>query len=526
MAKPAWCWPATVWRRISQVLFFALILALFFRTDYTGSDELNQGVNLLFRLDPLLALSVALAAKTLSVLFLPAALIVLLTLILGRFFCGWFCPMGSLIDWSRRLTGASGGSPGPGQRQWKYALLLFLLAASLSGLPLSGYLDPFSLLIRGLTFAVQPAMDYAASTFFTWTYQSAPSWLNYLTEPVYGLLKTSVLPFSAKVYTLSLLSLLLLMAVLGLSVVESRFFCRKVCPLGALLASLAHFSLLRLSGGSPGCGACQLCRNRCRMGAIANDRAIASAECILCLDCVSECPRSRIQYAWAGLTPTAHPPNLSRRAMISSIAAGTLIPLALPARPLARHPEPTLIRPPGALAEPLFLAQCVRCGECMKVCIGNALHAAWLEAGLEGVFSPRLVARIGYCEFNCTLCGQVCPTGAIQRQTKDAKQQWRLGVAAFDTSRCLPYAAATPCIVCEEHCPTPKKAIQYREVLVQTSEGQPVTMRQPYVATELCIGCGICENKCPLPGEAAIRVTAAGESRHADRSQQASGYGQ
>ena len=161
----------------------------------------------------------------------------------------------------------------------------------------------------------------------------------------------------------------------------------------------------------------------------------------------------------------------------------------------------------------------------MKVCIGNALHAAWLEAGLEGVFSPRLIGRIGYCEFNCTLCGQVCPTGAIQDQTKEEKQRWRMGLAVFDTSRCLPFAEATPCIVCEEHCPTPKKAIQYREVVVKNKQGQPITLRQPYVVADLCIGCGICENKCPLPGAAAIRITAAGESRHGDRGGK-DGYGQ
>lgn len=514
MARPPWRLSPSPWRRCSQVLFFTCVLILFFRTDYTGSDELNQCVNLLFRLDPFLALSVTLAIKTFSFLFLPAGIVVLLTLIFGRFFCGWVCPMGSLIDWSRRLTGATGSAPEPGQRQWKYALLLFLLTASLFGLPLAGYLDPFSLLIRGLTFAVQPAMDHAATTLFTWTYQSAPDGINSLTEPVYHLLKKLVLPFSPKVFTLSLVSLVLLMLVLGFSALESRFFCRKVCPLGALLASLAHFSLMRLSGGSPDCGTCQHCRTHCRMGAIDHDRAIDSAECVLCLDCLSQCPRSRIHYSLAGFAPQGHPPNLSRRAVISSIAAGALAPLALPARPLARHPEPALIRPPGALAEPLFLARCVRCGECMKVCIGNALHAAWLEAGFEGLFSPRLIGRIGYCEFNCTLCGQVCPTGALQRLTKEEKQQRSIGRAFFDTTRCLPYASATPCIVCEEHCPTPQKAIQYREVVVKNNQGQPISLRQPFVVDELCIGCGICEYKCPLQGKAAIRVTSAGETRH------------
>jgi formate hydrogenlyase subunit 6/NADH:ubiquinone oxidoreductase subunit I len=151
----------------------------------------------------------------------------------------------------------------------------------------------------------------------------------------------------------------------------------------------------------------------------------------------------------------------------------------------------------------------------MKVCIGNALHASWLEAGLEGLFTPRLIGRIGYCEYNCTLCGQVCPTGALQKMSKTEKQAIVIGRAHFDKNRCLPYASGIPCIVCEEHCPTPDKAIKFREVEVDNSRGERVKVRQPYVIDHLCIGCGICENKCPLNGAAAVLVTSAGESRHA-----------
>jgi formate hydrogenlyase subunit 6/NADH:ubiquinone oxidoreductase subunit I len=151
----------------------------------------------------------------------------------------------------------------------------------------------------------------------------------------------------------------------------------------------------------------------------------------------------------------------------------------------------------------------------MKVCIGNALHATWLESGLEGVFTPRLIGRIGYCEYNCTLCGQVCPTGAISRLTRKEKQTTVIGRAHFDKNRCLPYAAGIPCMVCEEHCPTPDKAIQFREAETFNSKGKLVRVRQPYVVEERCIGCGICENRCPIGGTAAVLVTAEGESRHA-----------
>ena len=145
------------------------------------------------------------------------------------------------------------------------------------------------------------------------------------------------------------------------------------------------------------------------------------------------------------------------------------------------------------------------------------MHPVLLEAGIEGIFSPRLVARTGYCEFNCTLCGQVCPTGAIRELTRAEKHPNKIGNARFDTDRCLPDAKGIPCIVCEEDCPTPDKAIKFRTVvMVDDLTGQHQEIRQPFVVDELCIGCGICETKCPLPGRAAVFVTSDGEMRNPD----------
>jgi polyferredoxin len=521
---------AQVFRRAGQCFFLILFLFLFIKTDYAGRDELPQSVNLLFRIDPFLALASMLAARMLLAVMFPSLVTVALTFLFGRFFCGWICPMGTLIDGSHRLLGGRGRGNGPGQRQWKYYLLFFLLASSLCGLPAAGYADPFSLLVRGLALAVHPALGYGATSFFTWTYQHLPTWLNAFTEPVYAVLKAHVLPFADKVYGLSVFSFLLLLAVLGLGAVERRFFCRKLCPLGALLSLVSRFSAFSLTREGEGCGKCRQCSGICRMGAIDEERAVDTGECTLCLDCLDSCPRAHFGYGIrrrAAAKPAAAKPaavGLSRRAVLSSLAAGVLLPLTLPVRPLARNADPRLIRPPGALAEADFLGRCVRCGECMKVCIGNALQPVWLEAGLEGIFTPRLVGRIGYCEYNCTLCGQVCPTGAIKKLTKAEKQTTVIGRAYFDKNRCLPYAAGTPCIVCEEHCPTPEKAIQFRELAVIDARGRQVVVRQPFIVKELCIGCGICENKCPLTGGAAVMVTAEGESRGSGGSFTQDGY--
>ena len=166
-----------------------------------------------------------------------------------------------------------------------------------------------------------------------------------------------------------------------------------------------------------------------------------------------------------------------------------------------------LIRPPGASDERVFLEKCVRCGECMKVCVTNGLHPTLWESGLEGVFTPRLVPRIGYCEYNCTLCGQVCPSGALPELTLEQKHETVLGTAFFDRNRCIPWAENRTCAVCEENCPVPDKSIILRpENVIDPITGESVVIQRPHVVIERCVGCGMCESKCPLPGESAVRV--------------------
>jgi len=93
------------------------------------------------------------------------------------------------------------------------------------------------------------------------------------------------------------------------------------------------------------------------------------------------------------------------------------------------------------------------------------------------------------------------------------KMKVKIGLAMIDKGRCLPYAHATPCIVCEEVCPTPKKAVWFEKATVKDRQGRETVIQQPRVDLELCIGCGICEAKCPVKSSPAIYVTNVGESR-------------
>ena len=151
----------------------------------------------------------------------------------------------------------------------------------------------------------------------------------------------------------------------------------------------------------------------------------------------------------------------------------------------------------------------------MKVCITNGLQPSFIEAGLAGIWTPVLIPRIGYCEYRCTLCGQVCPTEAIRKLDLLKKQEIKIGSAMIDRGRCLPYAQSIPCLVCEEVCPTSKKAIWMELASVRGRDGE-VVLKQPRVDLALCVGCGICETRCPIAGKPAIYVISAGESRSRD----------
>jgi formate hydrogenlyase subunit 6/NADH:ubiquinone oxidoreductase subunit I len=143
----------------------------------------------------------------------------------------------------------------------------------------------------------------------------------------------------------------------------------------------------------------------------------------------------------------------------------------------------------------------------MKACPTSGLQPTLGEAGLEGLLTPVLKSRLGYCDYACTACGQVCPSGAIPPLPLERKRAQVLGVAVIDRDRCLPWAAATPCIVCQEMCPVPDKAVVLQpEREVVSAGGGTVRLARPEMVASRCIGCGICEYKCPLEGRAAIVI--------------------
>jgi ferredoxin len=499
-------------RRCTQGLFLLVFLLLFLQTEQKGADHLGYPVKLFLDLDPLLALSTLLSAHALAAGFALSLALAALTAVLGRVFCGWACPLGTLHNLAGSLRRWRGPQRVRGWFRAKYLLLVFLLAGSAVGLQLTGLFDPLSLLARHLALGPYPALNYAANSAMDAVYRADLKALTLAAEALFGLLKRTVLAFQQPHFSQGALLTALLLAILALNLSERRFWCRYLCPLGALLGLLGRRALLRRETAE-GCNACGACDRECQGGLPASrESGWASTECLYCMACDDACPKNAVSF---GFTRRPGPAlDLGRRRVLLAGGAGVAAVAVSRATPaFDRRAVPELIRPPGAQAEPDFLARCVKCGECMKVCTTNGLQPTLLEAGLEGVWSPRLVPTIGYCEFSCTLCGQVCPTHAIRPLSQAEKAQWRIGTAMFDRGRCLPHAHATPCIVCEEVCPTPTKAIWFEEVEVRDRSGRAVTVKQPHVDLKLCIGCGICEAKCPVVDRPAVRVTSIGETR-------------
>jgi polyferredoxin len=538
-------------RRASQVLFLGAFLLLLFRTEFSGSFRAAGGearlpwpVSIFLEADPLAAVATAISTRTLYSGLLWSLVVLVPTFFLGRFFCGWICPLGTLNHFfgSLRSEKKRGKALLESNRYkpWhavKYYVLAAVLVSALFGSLLAGLLDPIPLTVRSLALSYLPAANYATSSLLDRLYASDLASVRFAADALQFVLQGTLATFKQPHFRQAVFVGLIFTLVLAVNLRVTRFWCRAVCPLGGLLGLASRWSLLHLKKDPSACDDCRRCLLHCQGG---DDPipgpAWRKSECHLCFNCVGDCPTRGVAFAF-GAPPrdksVREAPEVQRRKLITGVAAGAVfVPLLRTTTGLKVEADSRLIRPPGALDETHFLERCIRCGECMKVCPNNALHPTFMEGGLEALWTPVLVARVGYCEPNCVLCGQVCPTGAIWKITEAEKlgkppgaakpaadsqaakaNPIKIGTAFYDQGRCLPWAMATDCIVCEEWCPTSPKAIYLVTTEVQDAEGQAKSVRRPHVDAKRCIGCGACEYACPVKDRPAVYVTSVGETR-------------
>lgn len=469
-------------RRALQWAVFLLFLQLLLSTVQSVSG-LPQ--DLFFRLDPVLGISAMLAGRIWIPALVLGGLVLLSALVFGRAWCGWICPLGSLLDWlparrERRLS--------PTWRTLKHLLLMLLLVlAVLGSLSLAG-LDPIVLFWRGLATVLLPALGTLTSATEGMLYQvpalnPAADWLDSLLR--------GPLPLDQPFFLPNLWVLSLMIFVLLLNAMHRRFWCLSLCPLGALLGWPSRIALFRRQVEAQTCISCGRCRDICPTGTVDSKAGFSSdpAECVTCLECQEICPTKAIHFPGVRRPAVAKLYDPKRREVLGSLgiaATGILLARMIPP---AAETQALFVRPPGA-SETSLASLCFRCGHCVRVCpTGGSV----------------LVSRRGPCIFSCNSCGAVCPTSAIPPLPLVEKQATRIGLAKIDRPRCIPWAEGKECIVCEEVCPVAEKAVKLEQQTVLDGDGETTVLR-PFVFSDLCIGCGICEQQCPVVGDAAIRV--------------------
>jgi polyferredoxin len=428
--------------------------------------------------------------------------VLVITVLFGRVYCSTLCPLGILQDIVIRIAKRMNR-----RRRFKYKEQHYILHYSLfvltgilafsGSVMLLNLFEPFSNYGRILSNLISPSVVLANNALW------------YILG-LFGLTFLIPIPILHISIVSVLTSLSILALVTYLSYNHGRLFCNLLCPAGAFLGLLSRFSVFKIVIDKNNCKECGLCERVCKANCIkSSSKEIDFAACIGCFNCLDACPTVGMSYKgrWRKSFNTSKEMSEGRRKVLKlSVlpALGLLMPVIGVESATGRsqngfnenrkHP----ISPPGSLGVGRFSTLCTACHLCISSCPTQVLLPSFLEYGIAGVFQPKMNYDASYCNFDCVLCSQVCPTGAILPLDISSKKEVQIGKVQFVKDDCIVVAKKKDCGACSEHCPTKAvKMVPYEKKLMI-----------PEINNEVCVGCGACEHACPVQPDKAIYVQA------------------
>lgn len=438
--------------------------------------------------------------------FSPVILVALvaLTLIFGRIYCSVICPMGIFQDVVSRISRKTAKKKkrfrfSPAKNLLRWTVLAVTAASFLCGVTaVLGLLDPYSAFGRMVTNVFKPVymagnnlLESVFSRFGNYTFYQVDASLLSLSSFAIGLATFLVIGFLAWKH--------------------GRAWCNTMCPVGTLLGFISRYSLFKVRIDTSKCTHCMVCGTRCKASCIdSKNRRIDHTRCVDCFDCLESCKEGALVYS---LPPAslkrqadkdkqeAQPADASKRrfftiGLAATAASGAMAQVRKRKGAGGGRKERTPITPPGSVSLAHFQAHCTSCHLCVSKCPSHVLRPAFMEYGPEGMMQPTVSFEKGFCNFDCTVCGDVCPNGAIKPLTVEQKHLTQMGKVVFMKKYCIVHTDGTSCGACSEHCPTQALSmVPYRDGLTI-----------PHVNTDICVGCGGCEYVCPARPFRAVYV--------------------
>ena len=430
-------------------------------------------------------------------------IVLFLTLISGRTYCSFLCPLGIGQDLFSRI----GGRIKKRFRRFgykkpftivRYSLLAITLIVTIVwGIHMIILLDPYSIFGRFITFFAKPVVLL----------------LNNFVSGILGKFDIYTVPhFPVKGFQLLsyIIPGIFFLLVGGLSLIRGRLYCNMICPVGTLLGLISKISLFRIKFDESTCTRCGRCAINCKSSCIDFlNHKIDITRCVDCFNCINTCPEKSLSYSLPvlGKKVIDNKTDESKRKFIAGSALFLLgisqtvrsqeksVPVPTKASTVKEN-KTSPVCPPGAGTIDSFNRNCTACSLCITACPNNVLQPAVKEYGLSGLMQPVMDYHKSFCTYNCTICTDVCPTNALKPLVLEAKKLTQIGKVIFIKDNCIVKTEKTACGACSESCPT-------KAVYMIPYEGNLVI---PETNQDICIGCGHCEYACPTTPYKAIFV--------------------